>query len=294
MRPRMSAQPSPVATSGRCLNCDATLDGRFCSACGQRVVPPHPTARELVGDAWKELSGYDGRIAATFRGLLKPGRLTRHYVEGQRARYVSPVRLYLIVSLTYFLLAAAAPTSFDSRGRRSIGPGIRIDGIDDSADAAVTAAEREQMLKELDDAPWLLRPMLRAMATNPDKYRRDAFAVLPRGFFAMLPVFAGIVFLFYRRDTFPTSLVFAVHLHAFAFLALILVEAAKFTGSASLAALVGLVVTVALGVYSVLAFRAVFGGQVLKTLSKIAAIGVLYLLASMPAFFLMLLWAAVS
>ena len=44
--------------------------------------------RKLAGDAWQELSGYDGRIAATFRGLLHPGRLTLEYLQGRRARYL--------------------------------------------------------------------------------------------------------------------------------------------------------------------------------------------------------------
>ena len=81
----------------------------FCGACGQRSVPANPTVSELAGDAWQELSGYDGRIAATFRGLLHPGRLTLEYLQGRRARYLPPIRLYLIASVTYFLLAAAAP-----------------------------------------------------------------------------------------------------------------------------------------------------------------------------------------
>src|SRR5262245_46317289 len=92
-----------------CLNCGEPLRGSFCSACGQRVVPPDPSVAELAGDAWEELSGYDGRIAATFRGLLHPGFLTREYVAGRRARYLSPLRLYLSVSVLYFLIAASTP-----------------------------------------------------------------------------------------------------------------------------------------------------------------------------------------
>jgi hypothetical protein len=93
----------------RCLNCGAALHGAFCGACGQRSVPADPTVSELAGDAWQELSGYDGRVAATFRGLLHPGRLTLEYLQGRRARYLSPVRLYLTVSVIYFLIAATAP-----------------------------------------------------------------------------------------------------------------------------------------------------------------------------------------
>jgi hypothetical protein len=277
----------------RCLNCGAALDGRFCPACGQRAIPPHPTVRELAGDAWAELSGYDGRIAATFRGLLRPGLLTRHYVEGQRARYLSPVRLYLIVSLIYFLAAAAAPQLDSSnRGGASIGPGIRITGVGN--DGMLTDDDRRELLKDLDRAPFLVQPMLRAIANDPVAFRRNLFTTMPRVFFGLLPLFAAFVFVFYRGFTFPTALVFAVHLHAFGFAALTISELFKFTGSRILAAVVGGAVLIGLTVYVFKAFRAVFGGSVSATLAKMLGIAVLYGLASIPAFFIILVWAAVS
>jgi hypothetical protein len=97
--------------AGHCLNCGRALHGAFCATCGQRSVPSDPTLSELAGDAWHELSGYDGRIASTFRSLFRPGKLTLEYLQGRRARYLPPVRLYLIVSVIYFLVAAAAPES---------------------------------------------------------------------------------------------------------------------------------------------------------------------------------------
>ena len=78
-----------------CLNCGAELHGPFCSGCGQRVVPPYPSLREMAGDAWHEFSGWDGRFARTLRMLIHPGVLTVEVLEGRRARYVSPLRLYL-------------------------------------------------------------------------------------------------------------------------------------------------------------------------------------------------------
>ena len=278
-----------------CLNCGAGLDGRFCSACGQRAIPPHPTVRELAGDAWAELSGYDGRVAATFRGLLQPGLLTRHYVEGQRARYLSPVRLYLIVSLVYFLVAAAAP-QLDSSGRggASVGPGIRIGVTGGANNGMLTDEDRQELLRDLDRAPWLLRPILEAVAKDPAAFRRNLFTTMPRVFFGLLPVFAAIVFVFYRGFTFPTALVFAVHLHAFAFAALTISEVSKFTGSPIVAIVAGGIVLLRLAAYIFKAFRAVFGGSVPATLGKMLGIAVLYVLASIPAFLMILVWAAVS
>jgi hypothetical protein len=90
---------SAVATpADRCLNCGTPLSGPFCSSCGQRAVPQNPTVAELTNDAWQELSGYDGRIMATVRGLLRPGQLTSTYLAGRRAHFLPPLRIYLIVS----------------------------------------------------------------------------------------------------------------------------------------------------------------------------------------------------
>ena len=108
-----SSDSEGAATESRpaaCLNCGTPLSGAFCAACGQRDVPAYPTVRELAKDAFSELSGWDGRFAVTLRRLIgRPGMLTREFLEGRRARYVSPLRLYLVASVAYFVVASAAP-----------------------------------------------------------------------------------------------------------------------------------------------------------------------------------------
>jgi Protein of unknown function (DUF3667) len=277
-----------------CLNCGAALHGSFCSACGQRSVPPDPTVAEVAGDAWQELSGYDGRIAATIRGLLRPGYLTREYVAGRRARYLSPVRLYLIVSVIYFVAASSTPPTVSTRSGKVSAPGGLQIGVTGSTDGdELSAEERAQLLASADKAPAVFRPLLRAVATDPIGFRARVLTIMPRVFFALLPVFAMIVALFYRGRRFPTSLVFAVHLHAFAFIVFTLSEAAKLTGSTGVEVAVSGVVTFAFTAYALLALRAVFGGSWPSTVGKAAAIGVVYLIASLPAFAIILAWASV-
>ena len=135
--------------------------------------------------------------------------------------------------------------------------------------------------------------MLRAVATDPIGFRARVMTIMPRVFFALLPVFAVIVACFYRGRRFPTSLVFAVHLHAFAFTAFTLSEAAKLTGSIGFEVAVSGVMTVVFAAYALLALRTVFGGSWPITVVKAAAIGVVYLIASLPAFAIILAWASV-
>lgn len=279
---------SDIVEAGRCLNCGAPLHGPFCASCGQRAVPPNPTVRELAGDAWQEMSGYDGRIMATIRGLLRPGFLTNEYIAGRRVHYLPPLRVYLIVSVIYFVVAAAAP-QVDS----SDGPGgLRISVENPDNGRPLTEAERAEMLASLDEQAWFMRPMLRSMAEDPQAFRQRIFTIMPRVFFAMLPLFAAVLAVFYRGRTFPVALVFAVHIHACAFVLLTFTEAAKFTESRAIAESVSVVVTLALTVYVLRALRATFGGGWAKTIAKAMAIGFAYILVSIPAFVVMMIWAS--
>jgi hypothetical protein len=110
----------------------------------------------------------------------------------------------------------------------------------------------------------------------------------------MLPVFAAIVSLFYRSKRFPVSLVFAAHLHAFAFLIFAVSEAAKFARVPALAIGLDVVVVVTFLVYALASARAVFGGGWPITIVKAAGIGFVYLISSVPAFFIVLLWASLT
>ena len=283
-----------ASVAGRCLNCEAQLSGPFCAVCGQRAVPPDPTVKELAGDAWHELTGYDGRITATIRGLLRPGRLTIEYLRGHRATYLPPVRVYLIASLGYFVVAAAAPPTPPRRAGEVTGPvGIRL-GLWSTSNRALTEEDRAELREDVESAPRWLRPLLRGLVEDPEAVRARLFTTMPRVFFAMLPVFAVILALFYRSRRFPTHLVFAVHVHSFAFFSLTLAEAVKFSRNDVVQAAVGLVILLTVLGYGLRALKVVYGDGWVRTVAKAAAVGFIYLVASIPAFLIILTWAAIS
>lgn len=94
----------------RCLNCGATLGGQYCGHCGQRGSSRLISLWELVRDAFGDLFELDSRLWRTLIPLLgRPGRLTRDYLEGRRARYMPPFRMYLVLSLAFFLVAFFDP-----------------------------------------------------------------------------------------------------------------------------------------------------------------------------------------
>lgn len=279
-----------------CLNCGDALHGPFCAACGQRAVPPDPTVRELAGDAWNELSGYDGRVMATLRGLMRPGFLTHEYLNGRRRNYLPPIRMYLFVSVIYFVLAASAPNV--DREKRAVAAtddgGVKVSITSGSGNLNLSEEERKELLAQAERAPWWLKPMLKSVATDPDAWRARMLTIMPRVLFALVPVFAAIVFAFYRRHHFPTALVFALHVHVFTFVVFAVSEASKFSYSEIFAGIVGLIGLVLLVTYTLRSFRAVFGGSWLMTLVKATSIAFLYAMASIPAFIVIFLWASLT
>ena len=91
-----AAHPARLASeSPTCLNCGAALTGRFCPECGQ-PAHVHRTLSALFHDLLHGVLHLEGRIWRTLPLLAwRPGVLTRRYIAGERARFVSPVALFL-------------------------------------------------------------------------------------------------------------------------------------------------------------------------------------------------------
>lgn len=268
-------------TAEECLNCGEPLTGPFCSKCGQRAIPAYPTLRELVGDAWAELSGYDGRVVRTFRSLMRrPGALTLEVLEGHRARYVSPVRVYLVASVIYFLVSAASPSVMrppSASARPRPGTNINIDlSNPEAALEKFTPEQRAELQKSLERSPWWIRPVLRSALADPGAFQRRLLQNLPRALFALVPVFAAILALFYRRRPFSQHLIFALHVHAVIFLSLTVREAADFTRSVAVVGIVGASVLVFQMVYVLRAFKAVYRERWRSIVLKSAGVGAIY------------------
>lgn len=93
-----------------CLNCGAPLGGQYCGQCGQRSTNRLISLFELIRDAFGDLFELDSRLWRTLIPLLiRPGQLTRDYLEGRRARYMPPFRMYLVLSLIFFVIAFFNP-----------------------------------------------------------------------------------------------------------------------------------------------------------------------------------------
>jgi hypothetical protein len=131
----------------QCRNCQAKLDGDYCRSCGQKNIDLERPIWNLVGDIIKETFEVDGRAALTIKTLfLRPGMLTSEFLDGRRRAFSPPLRLYLVISISFFVLVAWFAQS-----------GLMLEpGQDPGFDAAVQARFLSDDLPRL---MFLLLPM---------------------------------------------------------------------------------------------------------------------------------------
>ena len=151
----------------RCKNCESQLSGLYCPECGQKDIDFERPLRELLADIVKETFDVDGRAWRTVKTLfLQPGLLTSEFLNGKRRMYTPPLRLYLFISVSFFVLMAWAASR-----------GMMLDqGQSVGQDAAVQAQFMSDILPRL---MFVLLPV---------------FALLLKGFFPRRLYFNHLIF----------------------------------------------------------------------------------------------------
>ena len=109
-----------------CSNCGAEMTGAYCASCGQkRFIDADRRLGHLLAQFVEAATDLDGRFWASVRALLlQPGRLSRDYIAGRRARWMSPIALFLLVNVVYFVFAPdsdfATPFEWEVPGRIAV------------------------------------------------------------------------------------------------------------------------------------------------------------------------------
>ena len=237
-----------MTTAADCQNCGAALAGRYCSACGQKADVRILSLPAFLRDVFDDLCNVDARIWRSLRILaFKPGRLTKLYLEGQRAKYTPPFRMYLITSLAFFVVfslirSLTAPEAPDGTGQGAVEvPPVPTQSESPEAigelPADLAPAEQQTFGIVIDDDDLectfdpsgmssALRERLEAACERVEQntpvafYRAfvDNFTVTMLVF---IPIIAGIMKLLYlfARRKYVEHLLFFVHVHTFFFLA---------------------------------------------------------------------------
>ena len=88
-----------------CLNCGTILEGKFCHNCGQENLQIKESFGHMMNHAISDYFHFDQQFFHTLKPLFfSPGKLTNEYMAGRRAQFLHPVKMYIFISLIYFLL----------------------------------------------------------------------------------------------------------------------------------------------------------------------------------------------
>jgi hypothetical protein len=243
--PLATAAPAGAATTvppPDCQNCGSTLLGKYCAQCGQKVEPPLHSVWHFTQVATEDLTHADSRIWRTLWALLaKPGYLTREFFAGHRARYLPPLRLYLVLSVAFFLYASTSSHKLQvlTVGNEHGGSPTQVQTrpLEDDDDKQVdhehpndTPAQHAERVCGSGgyNGPWekQLKPVVHqaCVRTVMDHGRSVSEAFLhnlPRAMFVFLPLLAAMMMTMYwfPRRYYIEHLLLFVHNHAFVFLA---------------------------------------------------------------------------
>jgi hypothetical protein len=333
---------------GPCTNCAAPMMGNYCGICGQPIETHRRSVFVLLHDLFKDVASFDSRILRTARALLfQPGELPLSFREGRTQRYVPAVRLYLFVSLIFFLALSffgiaimqltlthttqqyvtdknhdvfvinngvktrMAGFKSDDKGNVTFAaaglsprraPNIKVNGdksvtiatqphfftrignlkseTNNPALAEALKALREAQNEKPGFAAWLnahVQRMFRVLAADPSSINGPLTEWIPRALIILLPLFALLLALFYRRQRrkfyFVDHLVFSLNLHTFGFVVLLIAAGLAQILPPSIVAL-GLMLW--LGAYLLLAMKRFYGQNWIWTSAKFVTVGFVY------------------
>ena len=260
------ADNQEAASPSACLDCGVELSGRYCSQCGQKATDLRVRLGDFLHEAIHEFLHIDGKIIRTMSLLIKrPGQLTIDFLAGKRKRYISPLRLYLVWSAIFFFFALA------------FGPGKSVK-IKQPEGARPPAAEVQKPAEDtfkMRVERWAVR-----FEGNPEKINEAYAHDSPKAMFVLMPLFASLLFLFFRKRErfFVPHLYFAIHFHAFVFFLSACMELLAQPGVTFLTAAAQTGAQLGSPVYLYLALRRVYGNSRLRTLAKMLVVGAIYIL----------------
>ena len=192
MQIRKNLEKSTIQTTQNCENCQFELEEKFnyCPNCSQKIAFSNKLG-ELFSHFLSDYFTFDSKIGRSIIPLItQPGYLTQQFLSGKRERYIQPLRLFIFLSILFFLSL-------------SLSVDIRIDEFSETMNEPIVS-------NGFGDAFW-------------DRYFGS---LLPKLFFFLLPLFALMVALLYRKKRLNllTHFLFALHFHSTVFLIGIIYE----------------------------------------------------------------------
>lgn len=287
-----------------CLNCGAALseNAKYCSACGQSNKSTEVTLWWLISEFVTQQFALESRF---FRSLItlfwRPGQLTLDYWQGKRARYLSPIQIYLIASVIFFLIvdvsatfSTNAPVQFEAPDWQREINRLDSDSISVGFGFKSYSLTKEQFIEFLESKPSELEAFfekhdmeLDAVAMyfarlshqimQPGGFKQFAenyLSLISQTVIILMPVFGLILYVlnYWRSKNSVLCILFSAHVHAFAYFVLIVLILIELLWPNELMPIIGPIGFI----YFVIAQRRVFGGNWILIIIKSLVAAMMY------------------
>ncbi|MBA2436129.1 MAG: DUF3667 domain-containing protein [Verrucomicrobiota bacterium] len=253
LRWKQRKEPPPLT---HCEDCGEKLHGQYCSKCGQVAVDYRRSFRHVIADVAESFLNWDSKFIQTI-GLLvrRPGWLTNQFVAGKRTRFLHPLRLYLLVSIAFFLAARLLPMETPDFGEKEVTPekraevenvmktvpqipnDVRAEVRKALAENGAPPARKKPKLIIFDDPEkpktpfeeWMNQQVKAKLGEDGTKLQffiETLRSNIPTMMLFCIPLFAFVLKILYLRQGrfYIEHLVYALHIHSFFYLAVLVIS----------------------------------------------------------------------
>jgi hypothetical protein len=144
VEPRSGDGQETMGKEATCANCQTVFSGHYCPTCGQKAHI-HRSLAAIGHDIMHGVLHLDGKLWHTLPLLtFKPGDLTRRYIAGERAKFVSPMAMFLFTVFAMFavfqMVGISAPTDLPAE----LTGGGKAETFQANIQQQITALEKER------------------------------------------------------------------------------------------------------------------------------------------------------
>ncbi len=204
----------------KCLNCenDISEEDNFCSRCGQVNDLKKVSLKQYLSAYFDDFLSFDGRLLNTIATLIfKPGYVTKNYVEGKRMRYMNPFKLYLQITILFFLVVGLFKT-IDRYKLENESSGNILSKLNSKDGVAVLDSITSETLKDLEEndikidtitlsaiSAGIAKASQRVDSTKSKSNKRDQDSMLILPFVDSIMLAPGSLETFKLDDTYQKS-----------------------------------------------------------------------------------------
>jgi len=203
-----------------CTNCDHIIgeNDNFCNNCGQKTDEASLKIKYFVKDYLSANFNLDSKIYQTLKLLiLSPAKLTTEFLAGKKTKYISPVRLYLVISLLYFFVVSLDLSSNTSSFQNDNASTDSISVKSETDDLINLSIDNEESMSDFDR---LVAKKLKLLNSDMGRFvfAENFKQSLSKGMFLLLPLIALILLLLFYKDSYYIQhFVFTLHLQSLIF-----------------------------------------------------------------------------